>query len=118
MLVCKLFAADLKPEIEATNLLMLWIFYFDVRVRLRIIDGSTVLVDAHVSAVLVIDVATAIQCRVDGRSVAELDLTVAVLRVEDDSRVAGTLDLNEHNEGRLGHGWRRVVCDSFRLFCD
>ena len=107
-----------KPETSPTNLLMIRIRYFDVRVRLRIIDGSTVLVDAHVSSVLVVDVAAAVERRVYGRSVAELDLAIAVLRVEDDGGVAGTLDLYEHDKGGLARGWRRVVRDRFRHFCD
>ena len=88
-----------------------------MRVRLRIIDGSTVLVDAHVPSVLVVDVTAAVERRVYGRSVAELYLAVSVLRVEDDGGVAGTLDLYEHDKGGLGRGWGRVVRDQFRHFC-
>ena len=94
---------------------MIWVDHFDVAVRLRVIDGSTILVDANVAAVVVVDVTTAVHRGVDGRAVAKLDLAVPLLCVEQNRGVAGTLDLHKHDKGRLADGRRRVFCQTHRM---
>ena len=80
-------------------------------VRLWVIDGSTVLVDANVATVVVVDVTTAVHRSVDRRAVAKLYLTVPVLRVEQNRGVPWTFHLHKHDERCLVDG-RRVFCQT------
>lgn len=88
---------------------MVWVDHFNVWIWLWVIDGSTILINANVSTVMVVDVAAAVQCRVHCGSVAKLHLTFAMFCVEQHGGVAGALDLYEHHKRRLARG-RRLLC--------
>ena len=90
---------------------MIWVDHFDVAVRLWVIDGSTILVDANVATVMVVDVTTAVHRSVDRRAVAKLHLTVPVLRVEQNRGVPWTFHLHKHDERCLVDG-RRIFCQT------